>query len=226
MRWKSGFNSYQLKLWGCLFMLTDHIGYLLLPQFFFLRIIGRLAFPLFAFMLANGYRHTRSRGKYLLRLALFGALFQPVYALCMDTAMLNIFATLALGLLAIIAGQRLRGRFAALGEALAWLSALLIGLLAQAVGADYGLYGVLLIFSAERFFTQKEKLAISWLSINALTLTSLVPLAPTQVFSLLALPLIYAYNGERGRGSRWLFYAFYVLHIPLLYLIRLAIGAA
>lgn len=213
-----GFTANQLKLLACLFMLIDHCGYLLWPEAAMLRIVGRLAFPLFAFMIANGYRHTRSRKQYLLRLALFALLYQPVYSFCMQTDTLNIFATLALGLSAILADESLRGR----GWTWAgWLTATVIGVLAQVINADYGFYGVALIFTAERFFAQKEKLAISWLAINALPIIPFYPLSVLQVFSLLALPLIHTYNGERGGGSRWFFYAFYCLHIPALYAIRL-----
>ena len=73
---KCGLSATALKYLACLFMLIDHIGLLLFPQIVVLRDIGRLAFPLFAFMLANGYRHTSNYWHYLLRLSLFAAGFQ------------------------------------------------------------------------------------------------------------------------------------------------------
>lgn len=207
-------NANQLKLLGCLFMLIDHIGYLLLPGALWLRCLGRLSFPLFAFMLANGFFHTRSRGKYLLRLCAFALLFQPVYAACMANGRWNIFATLALGLLALtLCDACARRGFAWLGL----LCAAALAAAAELLRLEYGWYGAGMIVSAYLFFSDIRRLALSWLLLNLAVLLPVSALSAIQVYSLLALALIASYNRQRGGGGRWFFYLFYCLHIPLLY---------
>lgn len=63
--WK-GLNATQLKLIAAFTMLLDHAGALLFPEVMILRVIGRLAYPLFAFMIAEGCRHTRNKLRYFL----------------------------------------------------------------------------------------------------------------------------------------------------------------
>lgn len=89
-------QSQTLKLPAPLFMTVDHIGAILLPRVAWLRSIGRLAFPLFAFQLAAGCLHTRSVRRHALRLAAAGVIAQPVYVLAFQRGWwsLNIFATL------------------------------------------------------------------------------------------------------------------------------------
>lgn len=213
---KNGLNANQIKLLACALMLVDHIGYLLLPQLLVLRIIGRLCFPLFAYMIANGYRHSSNRWRYLLRLAIFAVLFQPIYAFCMQTSMWNIFATLFLGLLAILVYDYSRSKN------LLWLGAFaIVGICAFAwwLQTDYHAYGILLILTAYLFFDRQYLLSLSWLGINFLVLLPFVPISDLQIISLFALPILFQYNGQRGKGKRWFFYLFYCVHIPLLYLI-------
>ncbi|MDO4582059.1 MAG: TraX family protein [Bacillota bacterium] len=220
-------NSFQLKLLACAFMLIDHIGYLLLPQYLFLRVIGRLAFPIFAYMLANGWRYSGDRRKYLLRLLLFAVLFQPLYSICMNDAQLflrlNILFTLALGLLCIICYQYLCGKD--IDWRIAALIAVPFAVFAQLTHLEYGAYGLLLIFTAHLFFERELQLTLAWMAVSALAVIGLTGMRELQLFALAALPLLSMYNGERGRGSRWLFYGFYCLHIPLLYLLRLWLAA-
>ena len=96
-----GLNASALKYLACLFMLIDHIGFFLFPQYLIFRCIGRLVFPIFAFMISNGFSHTSDTKKYFIRLALFAVGFQWFYSQMLQTNSLNIFATLALGLAAI-----------------------------------------------------------------------------------------------------------------------------
>ncbi len=215
-------NAFQLKLLAAALMLADHIGYLLLPELTMLRALGRLSFPLFAFMAANSYCHTRSVSRYLLRLALFAIFFQPIYSLCMATSRLNIFATLFLGLLAILAQDQLAAAIKGpIGLILGCLAVLPIALAAQILNTDYGFYGVALIVTAKMFYRQPLPLAGAWLAVNGLSFTGWAGLGPIQSLSLLSLPLIAAYNGKKGPGWRWFFYAFYCLHIPILYIVKL-----
>lgn len=75
----AGLTGNQLKLLALIAMTCDHVGLQLLPQFIILRIIGRLAAPLFAYMIAEGCRYTHDRGRYLGRLLGMAALCQIAY---------------------------------------------------------------------------------------------------------------------------------------------------
>jgi hypothetical protein len=96
-------QSDGLKIVAVLCMTIDHVGAILLPNVAWLRIIGRVAFPLFAYQLAIGYVHTSDLRRYALRLGIWGLIAQPVYMLAFGVRLweLNIFATLLLGLLAM-----------------------------------------------------------------------------------------------------------------------------
>lgn len=212
MKIRSMLNANQLKLLACLFMLVDHIGYLLLPQYQILRIVGRLSFPLFAVMAANGWQHSHNRILYLLRLSIFALLFQPVFRICMATSKWNIFATLFLGLLAIACYEVLSQQ---IHQSAGLIAVIAIAMLANLIYVDYSYYGVLLILSSYLFFHNKRALCLSWLLLNLLYCYNQGNWL--QIYSLLALPLFFLYNGARGRGSRWFFYLFYCLHIPLLW---------
>lgn len=221
------FNAFQIKCLACLFMLIDHIGILLVtpanPAYPYFRLAGRLALPLFAYMLANGYRHTSNVGKYLLRLTVFAVLIQTVYILALDGKDINIFATLSMGLLSIIAWDKLdQGRGWSIGGVSAVAAA---AALAQLLHMDYGVYGVLLIFSCHVFYDRIGLLALVWTAL-AFGAHQLHWVGQNQIFAACALLMIALYNdqpGPRGFWAKWGFYLFYCLHLPLLYGISLLI---
>ena len=216
------FNAFQLKLLACTLMLIDHVGYFLLPQYFWLRIIGRLAFPIFAYMVANSYRYSTNPVKYMLRLLVCAAVFQPIFSFCMKSYNLNIFFTLLLGMAAIFFGEKLR-KFT--GNILPGiLLATIIAAIAELVNTDYGAYGVALIFTAHLFFDDIRKISLAWLVVNLSCLLAFINISPLQIYSIMALPTIALYNKQRGHGSRWLFIVFYCLHIPILYLIQTSLA--
>ena len=220
-------NAFQIKCLACLFMLIDHIGILLVtpasPAYIYFRMAGRLAMPVFAYMIANGYRHSGNIRKYLLRLVIFAVLIQAVYALALDGGIINIFATLSMGLLSIIGWEKLRRerKWSISGIAVVAMAAAA----AQLLRMDYGAYGVLLIFSCHLLYGQIAALALTWtaLSLGAYVLHWV---GQTQLLAVCALPIIAMYNGRpgpKGFWAKWGFYLFYCLHLPLLYGISLLI---
>ena len=78
-------SGSSLKIIAVISMLIDHIGYILLPEVAFLRYIGRLAFPIFAYMIAEGCRYTKNRAKYLGMIAGMAVIFQAVYFVAMQS---------------------------------------------------------------------------------------------------------------------------------------------
>lgn len=209
-------QSDALKLLAILTMTVDHVGAILFPQVVWLRIIGRIAFPIFAYQLAAGYIHTHSLPLYVRRLAIWGLIAQPVTMIAFGVKpwTLNIFATLLLGLLSIWGWDRRRwwAVAAALGVAA-------IQLWLPGVGPDYGVYGVLLCLTSYAFFQHRDQLAVAH---GLLHLVAGALLWPLQMYALVSLPFILwppSLHRMRVRGA--FFYAYYPAHLLILILVRL-----
>ena len=115
----AGLTGNQLKLLALFAMTCDHVGLQLLPQFIILRIIGRLAAPLFAYMIAEGCRYTHDRGRYLGRLLGMAALCQIAYFAAMRSLYQCIFVTFSLSVCLIYAlDSAVRRRCRSAGSAL------------------------------------------------------------------------------------------------------------
>ena len=204
-------TGFQLKLLAMLAMTADHIGAVFFPEIPLLRWIGRLAMPVLCFFIGEGLRHTRSPRRYLLRLTGFALLSELPFDLAfyggIEWGHQNVYFTLALGLLALWAIQS-RGMEG-------WLLALTAALAAELLGCDYGMYGVLLILLLDRFHrARSEQLA------GAALLNLAFFGLQTQTLSLIALPLLWLYNGKRGRDDQRLFYLYYPAHLCVLGILR------
>lgn len=203
-------------------MLVDHIGVIFFPEQLTWRLIGRLAFPLFAWAIANGSLHTRNASRYLGRLSLFGLIIQIPYTVYFNSWYLNIFFTLSLGLLAIIIFSRLPNR------SIGYCMAVLLACLGEALNVDYGLYGVLMIFFFYLYFNDLPKLLLAQglLNLGRVLLPFLVTAFGEYTLSdmdfiqpaaFLALGFIFMYNGTKGRNYKYFFYIFYPAHLVILY---------
>ena len=95
---KFSLTGNQLKSIAMIAMTCDHVGLQLLPQFPILRIIGRLALPIFAYMIAEGCRHTRNRPRYLLTILGFAFICQAVYFFAMGSVYMCILVTFSLSI--------------------------------------------------------------------------------------------------------------------------------
>ena len=204
-------TGFQLKLLAMLAMTADHIGAVFFPEIPLLRWIGRLAMPVLCFFIGEGLRHTRSPRRYLLRLTGFALLSELPFDLAfyggIEWGHQNVYFTLTLGLLALWAIQS-RGMEG-------WLLALTAALAAELLGCDYGMYGVLLILLLDRFHrARSEQLAAA--ALLNLAFFGL----QTQTLSLIALPLLWLYNGKRGRDDRRLSYLYYPAHLCVLGILR------
>ena len=204
-------TGFQLKLLAMLAMTADHIGAVFFPEIPLLRWIGRLAMPVLCSFIGEGLRHTRSPRRYLLRLTGFALLSELPFDLAfyggIEWGHQNVYFTLALGLLALWAIQS--------RDMEGWLLALTAALAAELLGCDYGMYGVLLILLLDRFHrARSEQLAAA--ALLNLAFFGL----QTQTLSLIALPLLWLYNGKRGRDDRRLFYLYYPAHLCVLGILR------
>jgi len=205
-------------------MAVDHIGMLFFPEQSLLRVIGRLSFPLFAFLIAEGFFKTGDAHKYLLRLLTCAVLSQLPFTLFIQAAgveylELNIFFTLAGGLLALIALKRLPLRYS-LPSTLAILA------LAHYASFDYGVYGILTILASGLFlrFRHVGSFLLFSLHCGETLLTFFAGALSPQIYAAMSVPLCMRYNGERGRPlPRRLLYWFYPAHLLLLFLIWYAL---
>ena len=149
-----------LKVIACLTMLIDHVGYTFFPQHLWLRAIGRIAFPLFAWYVARGFARTRNRGRYLSRLVVWGLLSQLPFALLFHGASFarpasflegtNVLFTFAFALGGLWLIEACRGRHWSL-QALSWAGYAAFGMAAELARTDYGFYGVLMVLLCHAF---------------------------------------------------------------------------
>lgn len=214
-----GLTGNQLKLLAMITMTCDHVGLQLFPQLRWLRILGRLALPIYAYMIAEGCRHTRSRKQYLLRLASMAALCQSVYFVFMGSLYMCILVTFSLSVVLICAADHVRsgGSWGVLGTATAgvfFLCTVLPDLLPGTDYAiDYGLMGVLLPVLIYEAGTKGLAAGLVLLALQT---------GGSQWFSLAALPLLLLYNGQRGKANMGkLFYWYYPVHLAVIYGISL-----
>lgn len=215
-------TSNQLKLLAMITMTVDHIGVQLFPGVLWLRIVGRLAFPIYAYMIAEGCAHTRNRKKYLLQMAGLALLCQLVYFFAMGSLFQCILVTFTLSILTIFAIESpvIWHAPAALLAVLFFTELLPLLLPHTDYAVDYGLWGVLLPIAVYLGKTRKQKLALTAIALALLALD----LGGIQWYSLLALLPLALYNGQRGKWKlKWLFYLYYPLHLAAIYGISLLV---
>ncbi|ERK51715.1 protein TraX [Leptotrichia wadei F0279] len=197
-------------------MFLDHYHYIVGGSEI-LNVIGRIAFPIFAFTLNEGYVHTRSLKKYLLRLFIFAVSIQMPSILFGYDYPMNIFFTLFLGLLSIYIFN--------LKKMNVILKIILIGFVlffSQKFKLDYGIYGILVIINFNIFRNNKFKILMNFLVLNIYNVIfpKVFDLPDTQLFSLISLVFIFMYNGEKGRSMKYFFYLFYPIHFFILEVIK------
>ncbi|NLG57342.1 MAG: hypothetical protein GX540_02900 [Clostridiales bacterium] len=228
-----------MQLVAIVTMIIDHIGAIFFPGVLVLRVIGRIAFPLFCWGIAVGADKTRHFTRYALRLLALGVVSQPFYMLALNHtwSQLNVLATLLLGLLAIRGLQINR-----YGSAL-WAPAVCL-LLATAITMDYGWQGVLLIILMYLARHTKGGLAALMISfcllwgsgslavfrgvsvnsgLNMLdrAVNAHIARISLQFLAILALPLMMIKTKSGIRLPKWLSYAAYPGHLMILWLIKL-----
>lgn len=215
-------SLFVLKIIGLITMFLDHYQFMIGGSEIF-RIIGRVAFPIFAFTLSEGYVHTRNLKKYLLRIFCFAVGIQILFILFEYGGIVNIFFTLFFGLVAIyilnLKKDLVKEPFMKVIKVI-----LIAGILylAQVLQLDYGAYGILLIMIFNAFRNDKLKILMSFLALNMFNIIfpNVFQIIDTQIFSLISLIFIFMYNGEKGRSIRYFFYLFYPVHFFILGVIK------
>lgn len=208
-----GISGFILKWIAMICMLIDHMGAVLFPQYIQMRIIGRLAFPIYCFLLVEGAVHTSDIRKYEKRLLLFAVLSELPFDLAfygkVSLGHQNVFFTLLLGLVVIEQYQRKREK---LNNVLIFILAMVA---AEILHTDYGAGGIVLIFC---FFVLYQNVFIK--QVVFILANSLIYGIGVQIYAgLAAIPML-LYNGKRGPGMKYFFYIFYPAHLLILYLIK------
>jgi hypothetical protein len=225
-----------LKIIAITAMLIDHVSATLAPTaaiYYPLRIIGRIAFPIFAYQLAVGYVNTRSITKYLSLLTIFAVISQIPYYLAFSVVHpentplndLNIFFTLALGLIALYCYDAIGKNNFCKRFYLNALPAIAFAVIAQIFNTDYGAYGVIMIFVCYILRYHPIRALVSQ-SILTCVLICLSPAPIWQIFCLIGVVAVYMPFLKQGidyptvKINKYLFYSFYPLHLLALYLIH------
>lgn len=235
---KNGLSGFQLKILACIFMLIDHVGYLLLPQFEILRVIGRLAFPLFAYFIAEGCRYTKNKLKRFLSVFVLGILCEIAYVVFAGNGAGNILLTFSVSILLIYILSYTKKMFiknVALGFVyllLFVLSLVIAYFCCKYLGLDYGFFGVLtpvLVIAFDDMGEWSNKLykmidrklvSLSMFSLGLLLVAMFEVSMECQIYSLFSVVLLMFYNGKRGKYSfKYGFYLFYPLHLFVLEII-------
>ena len=221
-----------LKFLACAIMLLDHIGATLIP-WGTLRIIGRLAFPIFCFLLAEGAHYTRNPRNYLLRLGIGAVLSELPFDLALFGSWSwqhqSVMITLLLGAMALLAMKRMTQPL------LKILVLLLFAFLADFMNTDYGGAGVLMIalfgLTRERKYGWLVQLLGMYLICRWIIPGGVVWFIGRyvfiEIFAILALIPIWLYSGKKSTSSRavqWAFYLFYPVHLWILYLISILLA--
>ncbi len=225
-------SGFQLKLLAAAAMLCDHIGYLFFPEFPIFRLIGRIAFPIFCFLISEGCAFTSHIGQYLRRLFCFALLSEIPYDLVVSGEAVNWRSqnTMFTLLLGAFCCWMIKYYF----RARPVRTVLAVGALAFAAGPlrfDYGSFGVLLVIAFYLFRSSRRNAFLCFAGLNLAfsSIRLLVPASPWKVhllepFALAACLPLTVYNGERGRFTwKWFFYLFYPLHLLSLYGLSLLI---
>ena len=219
-------SSFVLKIIAIVSMFIDHIGYAIFGKFSYFNYIGRIAFPIFAFQISEGYIHTSNLKRYFFRLFIFAFVsqipFMLFHSIFSTDFSLNIFFTLLLGLTCIFIYDKSKYKFITIAFSI------LIGLMAEYTKCDYGFYGVAIILI---FYIFKNNfITASIFFIIATAIKYLIPIIQygfNNVYSYLyictIIPMLFisAYNGKKGKDTKYLLYLFYPIHLLLIYGISL-----
>lgn len=229
----TGLSGNALKIVAAITMTVDHVGVMFFPTVMYLRYIGRIALPIFMFMIAEGCRYTRSRLRYWLMIVGLAVVCQGVYTAATGDWFLCVPVSFSLSIPLVFCLQECKrnlfGRrfwMAGLWTAVLCCGVALVWQLNQRMHVDYGFWGCMLPVAASLFHQGED--APAWLRkldrkvVHVLAMgVTMVPLALTmgawQWWSFLALPLLLFYSGTRGKWRmKYFFYIFYPAHLAIL----------
>lgn len=216
-------SSFALKVVACFTMFLDHIGYFIYGgKISFLNFIGRLAFPIFAFQISEGYCHTKNLKKYVFRLFIFALIsqipFMLFHNLISSGFAISVFGTLLLGLFCIIIYDKFDFK------PLSIVISIGIAVIAELINCDYGFYGVAIILLFYIFRNNKILMNLSFIICTVLKYAyfiykynNAIIYACLCAFTIFPLFFIDLYNKKQGRKVKYFLYIFYPAHLLIIY---------
>ena len=211
-------SGNSLKIIAAISMVLDHVGLMFFPHVGLFRSLGRLALPIFAYMIAEGCKYTRNKKRYFLTVFSLAAVCQTVYYFFDGSTYMSILVTFSLSILMIYALQYCKirpGVLSGLG-----LTAVIAGvwLLNRVLTIDYGFWGCMLpVFAAALQNTKWERHPVPVATLGLGLVFLALDLGGNQWYALAALPLLALYSGKRGKWRmKYFFYVFYPAHLVIL----------
>lgn len=233
-------SYFVIKILAMLFMLVDHVGYLLMGNMPIMRLFGRVSFPLFAFLLVNGYHHTTDRKKYLTRMFVMALISEVFYDLAFHRNILdlygqNVFFTLTVGLLSFIATDKFKeivcNKINGIGQTLVIIIGE-IGILGcfmivnRFIRGDYSWYGIMVIYFL--YLAYGTKIKNKFLMVFAIAFANFVNIILAngvfQAFSILSITFIMFFTEKKVSVPKPVkigCYLFYPVHLFVIFLINM-----
>ena len=220
-----GLSNNQLKLIALVCMTLDHLGMLFFPSCLWLRLVGRLAMPIFGFMIAEGCAHTSNQKRYLLTIVSMAVLCQVVFFVAERSLYQCIFVTFSLSIALIFLVKRVEETPNIKNYLLLTAAVAVVWVLTEGIpqwdhstdyDVDYGFFGVLLPVCVYAAPAGLGKLLAAGLCLGGVSYLGW----QYQWVSLFSLPLLAMYSGKRGKlRLKQLFYWYYPAHLVILYAI-------
>lgn len=229
------FSNNVLKIIACITMLIDHMGVLLFPKITILRIIGRIAFPIFAFLLAEGCYYTSNKIRHLLVISGFAVVMQVVLFLATRMTDFSIFIHFSIAVLLCLVIDviekfiRERKVIVSIALVLSFIISVIMLILIDKnttyFFSNYGIYAIFVpvVLYIIRKYIKHVHLLVSILIIClSMVLMHFFTVWMYQLYGMIACVFILLYNGKKGKYNlKYLFYIFYPLHLVVLYAIAL-----
>lgn len=233
---KKGFDRSYLKEIALKAMIIDHIGAIMFPNLTFLRILGRPAFPIFAYMIAEGCLHTKNKKRYMWNILFFAFISQAVMIYFNDSDRLNVMFTFTLSTALVFTFQytveKLKQNVARKEKIytvlLFVLSVGIVWAVNTVVELDYGFWGcvtpLIVTFGgyvdSDSITVNQKKTVFLALALALLYMEY----GGVQIYAFISIIFLWFYNGEKGcRWPKYSFYIFYPAHIAVLHIIKIFI---
>ena len=207
-----------LKCVACVTMLIDHVGAVFFPQNLWLRIIGRLAVPIYCFLLAEGAHHTKNPAKYVLRLFIGLLLAEIPFDLALYGQLSFSHQSVMFTLLLAFCMAMVTRKLPLIGKALAVIP---FYIAAELLHTDYGGLGIIIaaVFIIGRELPEPLVIQTAGLAIANLAWFTTSIIQPFAVAAMIPISLYSGKKDSRSKLLQWAFYLFYPVHLMILWLI-------
>ena len=244
-----GIDSFTLHVLAILFMILDHLWntFFVNQNQIWMHLLGRFAFPIFAFMLVEGFCKTKNRNKYLKRIFIFAAISEIPFNLFVSTSVFgspsiflpykNVLWSFGIALYMLVLLEKIKKKSMPIIAKI--FGKIVIGIMAmfitRLIGSDYLEYGIMMVL-VFYFFRNRtwwnfiaQVILLAWINIFLIprydfsfNLFGNKIYAPVQSFAIFSLVFIWLYNGKQGihnKITKYMFYSFYPLHLLLIVII-------